>query len=175
MSRFLSPAKHQQVSRKGSEKRFKGGLADHTEEITNLHTATHLLHEALRRVLGDHVAQKGSNITNERLRFDFSHPEKMTKEQIAEVEELVNEAIKNDLPISFTEMSVEEAKNQGAIGLFEGKYGELVKVYKIGDFSCEICGGPHADSTGKLGRFKIKKEQSSSAGVRRIKAVLIKE
>jgi len=164
--------KHQEVSRKGSEKKFAGGLADHTEEITKLHTATHLLHQALKDVLGDHVAQRGSNITAERLRFDFSHPEKMTKEEITKVEEIVNENINKGLPISFTEMTVEEAKAQGAIGLFEGKYGELVKVYRIGDFSCEICGGPHEGSLKDLGTFKIKKEQSSSAGIRRIKAVL---
>jgi alanyl-tRNA synthetase len=165
--------KHQEMSRKGAEQKFKGGLADNSEATANLHTATHLLHEALRRVLGDHVAQKGSNITADRLRFDFSHDEKMTKEQISEVEEIVNNAINDDLEIKCQEMSVEEAKSQNAIGLFGDRYGELVKVYSVGDFSKEICGGPHASRTGSMGRFKIKKEESSSRGVRRIKAVLI--
>ena len=163
---------HQNLSRLGAEQKFSGGLADSSEIVTMLHTATHLLHEALRRVLGDHVAQRGSNITAERLRFDFSHPQKMTKEEIAEVERLVNEAIQNDLAISMVEKSVDEAKAEGAIGLFGDKYGERVKVYSIGDFSKEICGGPHVEKTGLLGTFKIKKETSSSAGIRRIKAVL---
>jgi alanyl-tRNA synthetase len=166
--------KHQEMSRKGAEQKFKGGLADNSEATADLHTATHLLHEALRRVLGDHVAQKGSNITADRLRFDFSHPDKMTKEQITEVEEIVNKAINDDLIVKCEEMSVEEAKSQNAIGLFGDRYGELVKVYSVGDFSKEICGGPHAERTGPMGRFKIKKEESSSRGVRRIKAVLIR-
>lgn len=165
--------KHQELSRKGAEQKFKGGLADDSEQSSNLHTATHLLHQALRDVLGDHVAQKGSNITADRLRFDFTHPEKMTPEQVKAVEDLVNEQIKLKLPISFVNVTVEEAKSQGAIGLFEAKYGEIVKMYSIGDFSLEICGGPHAPTTANLGVFKIKKEQSSSRGVRRIKAVLI--
>jgi alanyl-tRNA synthetase len=165
---------HQALSRKGAEQKFSGGLADNTDLTTALHTATHLLHEALRRTLGDHVAQKGSNITAERLRFDFSHPEKITREQLDVIEALINEQIKAGLPISMEEMSVEEAKAQGAIGLFGDKYGERVKVYTIGTFSKEICGGPHADSLDGLGTFKIKKETSSSAGIRRIKAVLIK-
>ncbi len=168
--------KHQEVSRRGSEQKFAGGLADHSEETTRLHTATHLLHAALRRVLGDHVAQKGSNITKERLRFDFSHSEKMTPEQIRKVEDWVNEKIAHGYPITFTEMSVEEAKKKGALGLFTQKYGEKVKVYIVGDsdnpVSMEICGGPHVKNTSELGHFKIKKEQASSAGVRRIKAVL---
>ncbi|MBU0531791.1 alanine--tRNA ligase [Patescibacteria group bacterium] len=164
--------KHQEISRAGAEQKFKGGLADTGEMSVKYHTATHLLHEALRRVLGEHVEQRGSNITNERLRFDFSHPDKMTDEQKAEVEKLVNEAIAADLPVSCEEMSVDEAKNQGAIGLFGDKYGEKVKVYSVGDFSKEICGGPHVDHLGKLGHFKINKEEASSAGIRRIKAVL---
>ena len=165
--------KHQQQSRAGAEQKFKGGLADHSEQTAQLHTATHLLHKALRIVLGDHVAQAGSNITAERLRFDFSHPDKMTPEQIQKVEDIVNEQIKRDLPIVCEEVSLEEAKNRGAIGLFEHKYGDVVKLYTMGDFSMEICGGPHAQHTGQLGTFKIKKEESSSRGVRRIKAVLI--
>ncbi len=164
--------KHQELSKKGAEKTFKGGLADHTEEVTKLHTATHLLHKALRIVLGDHVQQKGSNITSERLRFDFSHPAKMTPEEIKRVEEIVNEQIEKDLPVTFEVMTLEEAKKAGAIALFGEKYGEKVKVYSIGDFSKEVCGGPHVEHTGLLGKFKIVKEQSSSAGVRRIRAVL---
>jgi alanyl-tRNA synthetase len=165
--------KHQELSRTASAGKFKGGLADAGEETAKLHTATHLLHAALRKVLGDHVQQKGSNITAERLRFDFTHGEKMTPEQIKEVEDLVNEQIQKETPvICHNEMSVEEAKEKGAIGLFESKYGKKVKMYEIGQFSREICGGPHVDNTGKLGKFKIKKEQSSSSGVRRIKAVL---
>jgi len=127
---------------------------------------------ALRKVLGNHVFQKGSNITAERLRLDFSHPEKMTPEQIKKVEDIVNQQIKKDLPVSCREMSLEEAKKSGAIGVFESKYGQRVKVYSIDNFSKEICGGPHVKSIGELGHFRIKKEQSSSAGVRRIKAVL---
>jgi alanyl-tRNA synthetase len=140
---------------------------------TALHTATHLLHQALRMVLGDHVGQKGSNITVDRLRFDFTHPDKMTKEQLKEVEDIVNEQISRDLPVTMEVMSLEQAKEAGAIAFFESKYGEQVKVYSIGDFSKEVCGGPHVERTGTMGRFKIRKEQSSSAGVRRIKAVLI--
>ena len=163
---------HQDKSRMGSEQKFKGGLADQNEQTIKYHTATHLLHKALQIVLGDHAKQKGSNITTERLRFDFSHPEKMTKEQLKEVEDIVNEQIKRDLPVTCEEMTVEEAKNSGATGLFENKYGDKVKVYTIGDFSKEICGGPHVKHTGELGKFKILKEESSSAGVRRIKAIL---
>lgn len=164
--------KHKEQSRLGAEQKFSGGLADHSVESTRLHTATHLLHTALRKVLGDHVYQKGSNITPERLRFDFSHPDKMTKEQIKQVEDLVNEAIHRDLGVSFEEMDIEDARKSGAIGVFEEKYGNRVKVYKMGDFSAEICGGPHVQHTGELGRFKILKEEASSAGVRRIKAVV---
>lgn len=164
--------KHQERSQTASAGVFKGGLADHTEMTTRLHTATHLLHQALRDVLGDHVGQKGSNITQERLRFDFTHPEKMSPEQIRQVEAIVNEQIQKDLPVDFTEMTLQEAKDGGAIALFGDKYDEIVKVYTVGDFSKEVCGGPHVDSTSKLGTFRIVKEQSSSQGVRRIKAVL---
>ena len=163
---------HQEKSRMGSDQKFKGGLAEQNEKTIAYHTATHLLHKALQIVLGEHATQKGSNITTERLRFDFSHPEKMTKEQLQEVEDIVNEQIKRDLPVTCEEMTLEEAKESGAMGLFENKYGEKVKVYTIGDFSKEICGGPHVSHTGELGHFKIKKEESSSAGIRRIKAVL---
>ena len=164
--------KHQELSHQGADQKFKGGLADHSTETARLHTATHLLHAALRAVLGDEVAQKGSNITAERLRFDFSFSRKMTKEELAEVERLVNVAIAADVPVVCEEMTVPEAKTKGAIGLFESKYGERVRTYKMGDYSFEICGGPHADRTGDLGSFKIQKEESSSAGVRRIKAVI---
>ena len=164
--------KHQATSQAGAEQRFKGGLADHSAQSARLHTATHLLHAALRKVLGDEVAQKGSNITAERLRFDFSFGRKMTKEEIAEVERLVNEAIDAHAPIVCEEMTVPEAQAQGAIGLFTSKYGENVKVYTMGPYSKEICGGPHATNTGDLKSFKIQKEESSSAGVRRIKAVI---
>ena len=164
--------KHQATSQAGAEQRFKGGLADHSEQSARLHTATHLMHAALRKVLGPEVAQKGSNITAERLRFDFSFGRKMTKEELAEVERLVNEAIESHTPITCEEMTVAQAKEQGAIGLFESKYGEQVKVYTMGPYSKEICGGPHAQNTGDLVSFKIKKEESSSAGVRRIKAVI---
>ncbi len=164
--------KHQALSKQGADKVFKGGLADNSETTTALHTATHLLHKALRMVLGDHVQQKGSNITPERLRFDFIHSEKMTSDQIKEVEDLINKQIKDDLPISMEVISLEQAKEKGALAFFGDKYDEQVKVYSIGDFSKEVCGGPHVSSTGNMGYFKIKKEQSSSAGVRRIRAVL---
>ncbi len=165
-------AAHQALSRAGAEQKFAGGLADHSDESRKLHTATHLLHEALKKVLGREVEQRGSNITPERLRFDFNYAQKMTPEQIKQVEDLVNDAISKKLPISFEVMSVDEAKKQGAIGLFEEKYGDQIKVYRMGDFSLEICGGPHADNTGDLVKFKILKEEASSAGVRRIKAVI---
>lgn len=164
--------KHQERSKQDPAGTFKGGLADHSEMTTKLHTATHLLHQALRSVLGDHVGQKGSNITADRLRFDFSHDEKLTPEQLQQVEEIVNEQIRRDLPVSWETMRLDEAKESGAIALFGDRYDEIVKVYSIGDFSKEVCGGPHVDRTGTLGKFKIKKEQSSSQGVRRIKAVL---
>ncbi len=167
--------KHIADSQTAEKGQNKGGLADHSEASAELHTATHLLHKALRLVLGDHVAQRGSNIDGVRLRFDFSHPEKMTPEQLAEVERIVNEQIKADLPVVCREMSPDAARAEGAIGLFGNKYGDIVKVYSMGDFSKEICGGPHASHTGQLGGFKILKEESSSRGVRRIKAVLVKD
>ena len=164
---------HRRKSQAGAEQKFKGGLADNTETVARLHTATHLMHRALKVVLQDENAnQKGSNITAERLRFDFSFPRPMTDEEIQKVEDIVNEAIKADVPVVCEEMNVDEARAKGAVGLFAAKYGEKVKVYTMGKYSCEICGGPHAARTGELGRFKIVKEQSSSAGVRRIKAVL---
>lgn len=166
--------KHQELSRTASAGAFKGGLADHSDEVVKYHTATHLLHKALRETLGDHVEQKGSNLTAERLRFDFSHPQKMTPEELKKVEDRVNEIIKKDLPVHFEMLSVEEAKKRGAIGLFEEKYkglGEKVKVYFIGDYSAEICGGPHVEHTGQIGSFKIAKEEAVAAGIRRIKAV----
>ncbi len=164
--------KHQDLSRTATQGKFKSGLADTGEETKKLHTAAHLLLAALRKVLGDQVIQRGSNITAQRLRFDFSHSEKLTDEQKQEVEKLVNDAIEKDLTVSCDEMTLDQAKEQGAMGTFESKYGEKVKIYTIEDFSKEICAGPHVERTGQLGHFKITKEQSSSAGVRRIKAVL---
>ena len=163
---------HQATSRSGAEQIFKGGLADHSEQTTCLHTATHLLQAALRKVLGDEVHQKGSNITAERLRFDFTFGRKVTPEELAQVEALVNEAIAAKVPITMEEMTVSEAKAQGAMGLFESKYGEVVRVYTMGPYSKEICGGPHANNTGDLVSFKIIKEEASSSGVRRIKATI---
>jgi len=164
--------KHQELSKVGAERTFKGGLADHSEMTTRLHTATHLLHKALHLVLGDHVRQMGSNITAERLRFDFYHPDKLSDEEIKRVEKIVNEQIDADLPVSMKIATLDEARKEGAFAFFDEKYGEKVKVYTIGDFSKEVCGGPHVEHTGVLGRFKITKEQSSSAGVRRIRAIL---
>ena len=167
-------AKHQELSRTAEAGQFKSGLGDHSEQTTALHTATHLLHAALRKVLGTHVQQKGSNITPERLRFDFSHAEKMTPEQIKEVEDLVNKAISDDLTVTCETMSPQEAVDKGAVAFFSSKYGEQVTVYTVGDFSKEVCAGPHVQHTGDMGHFRILKEESSSAGVRRIKAVLEK-
>lgn len=167
-------AKHQELSRTAEAGQFKSGLGDHSEQTTALHTATHLLHAALRKVLGTHVQQKGSNITPERLRFDFSHAEKMTPEQIREVEDLVNKAISDDLTVTCETMSPQEAVDKGAVAFFSSKYGEQVTVYTVGDFSKEVCAGPHVQHTGDMGHFRILKEESSSAGVRRIKAVLEK-
>ncbi len=176
--------KHQELSRTASAGKFKGGLADHSDETTRLHTAAHLLLAALRQVVGDHVSQKGSNITAERLRFDFSHPEKVTPEQIAKIETLVNEAINKKLDVAFEEISLDEARASGATGVFDSKYGDKVKVYTVGHnqgkkhsewediFSREICGGPHVENLQELGHFRIQKEEASSSGVRRIKAVL---
>ena len=163
---------HQEKSRQASTAKFKGGLKSTGEIETKYHTATHLLNQALKEVLGDHIHQKGSNITEERLRFDFSHPEKVSKEDLKKVEDIVNQKIKEDLPVTCRVMSKEEALTSGAEAMFIDKYGDEVKVYFIGDFSKEICGGPHVKSTGELGHFKIKKEESSSSGVRRIKAIL---
>lgn len=175
---------HQELSRTASAGKFKGGLADNSEKTTKLHTAAHLLLAALRKVLGDHVVQKGSNITAERLRFDFSHSEKISPEQIKELEFLVNEAITKGLDVTWEEMSLTEAKDTGAVGAFDSRYGDIVKVYTVGKnnskstkdwddiFSREICGGPHVNTIKNLGKFRITKQESSSAGVRRIKAVL---
>lgn len=166
-------SEHQNKSKQGAEQRFKGGLAEANEVTARLHTATHLLQAALRKVLNDStISQRGSNITAERLRFDFSFGRKLTKEELQQVEDQVNEWIQAKAPITCEEMTVDEAKEQGAVGLFGDKYGERVKVYTMGTFSKEICGGPHAGNTGELGHFKIKKEEASSSGVRRIKAVL---
>ena len=167
-------AEHQEKSRAGSEQKFACGLADHKEETTRLHTATHLLHAALKKVCSPDIEQKGSNITEERLRFDFNFSRKLTPEEVAEVEKLVNEQIKLNVPVVMKEMPLAEAKAQGFTGLFESKYGEKVKTYSIGEFSKEICGGPHAEYTGELGEFKIAKQENVSAGVKRIKAILIK-
>ncbi|MFH1894389.1 MAG: alanine--tRNA ligase, partial [Patescibacteria group bacterium] len=171
---------------------FKGGLADSGEKAAEYHTATHLLLAALREALGDHVCQRGSNINAERMRFDFSHHQKMTPEEVKKVEDIVNQKIKEDISVVCAEMPLEEAKKKKMTGIFENKYGDKVKTYTIGNssagrsdidessdsnsleppFSREICGGPHAKRTGELGKFKIIKEESSSSGVRRIKAVL---
>jgi alanyl-tRNA synthetase len=164
--------KHQELSRAGSEQIFKGGLGDQGEMAVKYHTATHLLHKALRIVLGDHVAQKGSNITAERMRFDFSHHSAMTEPEIAQVQRIVNEQIQRDLPVTMAVMSLDAAQASGATALFGEKYESQVKVYTIGDFSKEVCGGPHVEHTGTMGFFRIQKEQSSSAGVRRIRAIL---
>jgi alanyl-tRNA synthetase len=167
--------KHQDLSRTASAGQFKGGLADHSESVVKLHTATHLLHQALIDVLGGTVDQKGSNITAERLRFDFACPRKLTQEELSRAEAIVNENIKRDLPVHFELLTVEEAKQRGAIGIFEDKYANLadkVKVYFVGDYSKEICGGPHVEHTGEIGRFKITKEEAVAAGVRRIKATV---
>ena len=167
--------KHQELSRTASAGAFKGGLADNSAEVVRYHTATHLLHQALLTVLGPNVAQRGSNITKERLRFDFSHSEKMTPQQIQEVERIINEVVTRDLPVHFEMLTVEEAKARGAIGIFDDKYeklGNKVKVYFIGDYSKEICGGPHVTHTGEIGKVTIQKEEAVSAGVRRIRAVI---
>jgi alanyl-tRNA synthetase len=168
--------KHQQASRAGSDQKFKGGLADNDEMSVKYHTATHLLHAALRDILGPHVQQKGSNITPDRLRFDFSHPEKLTNSEKIAIEDWVNDKINQGLVVSMSTMFKDDAIKSGAIGLFAEKYGENVTVYTIGKndnwVSRELCGGPHVANTAELGIFKIKKEQASSAGVRRIKAIL---
>ena len=168
-------AEHQLKSQKGAEQKFKGGLADSGEATTNLHTATHMLNACLKKVLGDDgIMQKGSNITAERLRFDFNFSRPLTPDEKIEIEVMMNDIIARKIDITCEEMTVEQAKEAGALGVFESKYGQLVKVYTIGDVSKEICGGPHASNTAELGVFKIKKEQSSSSGIRRIKGVLVK-
>lgn len=164
---------HQEKSHAGAEQKFKGGLADNSEATSRLHTATHLLNAALKKVLNDpNIQQKGSNITAERLRFDFNFPRPLTKEEIEEVEKEVNDAIQAAIPVTCEEMSLENARKKGAVGVFGDRYDASVKVYTIGDRSMEICGGPHASNTSELGKFTVVKEQSSSSGVRRIKAVL---
>jgi alanyl-tRNA synthetase len=170
---------HQEKSRQGAAGRFKGGLAERAPETVKLHTATHLLHQALRQVLGPHVEQRGSNITTERLRFDFAHPAKLTPKEVAEIERIVNEQIERNLPVTSQELSLDEARESGAIGLFEDRYGDRVRVFTIGDattgddvFSREICGGPHVEQTGDLDHFRIAKQQSIGSGMRRIRAVL---
>ena len=170
-------AKHQEISKAGSEQKFKGGLAGHSDQTIKYHTATHLLHSALRQVLGKDVGQKGSNITDERLRFDFAYPTKLTDAEKAEVEKIVNDNISANLPVCRIELTKDEAEKTGALHFFGEKYGDNVSVYYIGDgiddaVSKEFCGGPHVEKTGTLGRFKITKEEAVSAGVRRIKAVL---
>ena len=164
--------RHQETSRMDTNQTFKGGLADASEETTKLHTATHLLNAALRKIVSQDIRQKGSNITPERLRFDFNLDRKVTDEELAAIENYVNDAIRADIPVVCEEMTLDEARARGAIGVFDSKYGEKVKVYTMGDVSCEICGGPHVEHTGQLQGFKILKEQSAAAGIRRIKAVV---
>ncbi len=166
---------HKEKSRTASAGMFKGGLADSSKEVTKLHTATHLLHAALRKVLGEHVSQKGSNITAERLRFDFSHPEKLSDEEVKRVEDLVNEQIKKDLPVSFKTKTLDEATAEGALHFFGERYGKEVKVYTVGDsdgewFSKEVCGGPHVLKTGEIGSVRILKQEKVGLGVVRIYA-----
>ncbi|MBU2497030.1 MAG: alanine--tRNA ligase, partial [Nanoarchaeota archaeon] len=164
--------KHQSISRQATEKRFKSGLADTTTETTKLHTATHLLHKALKEILGEKVRQCGSNITAERLRFDFHFDRKLTEQEIKKVENKINKKIKEALPIKQEEMTIQQAKDKGALAFFDSRYGEKVYVYSIGNYSKEVCAGPHVKNTKELGKFKIIKEESVAAGVRRIKAVL---
>jgi len=164
--------KHREQSHELSGATYKGGLADHAEQTTRLHTATHLMHQALRQVLGPEVHQMGSNITVERLRFDFSYPERLTDEQVAEVERIVNEQIRRDLTVKMEMKTLEEAQKEGALAFFAEKYGEQVKVFTIGDFSKEVCGGPHVTHTGELGSFKVLKQEAVGQGVRRLKAVV---
>jgi alanyl-tRNA synthetase len=169
--------KHQDISRAGADQKFKGGLADTSEMSVKYHTATHLLHQALRLVLGSTVFQKGSNITPERLRFDFSFDRKLTDEEKNKVEGLVNEAMGWAMPVTYEDLPLHEAEKRGAIGLFEEKYGDVVRVYKMGDFSLEFCGGPHVTNTSQLGdggkKFVIQKEEAVAQGIRRIKAILV--
>ena len=164
---------HQERSRQANQRRFAGGLADHSERTTQLHTATHLLHQALRDVLGTHVHQMGSNITPERLRFDFSHPNKLTTEEIRRIEEIVNQQIQRDLQTTMEVMPLQQALDLGALAFFGERYGDLVKVYKIGDYSMEVCGGPHVQHTGDMGRFRITKTENIGQGIQRVRANLI--
>jgi len=172
---FQSQLEHQKKSKVSLEKKFAGGLADHSQEVTKLHTATHLLHQALRQILSEDVHQVGSNITPERLRFDFTYPEKLTPKQIKQVEDLVNEQISKDLAVKMEMMSLDEAKKQGALAFFTDKYTDQVKVYSLGNFSKEVCGGPHVNSLGRIGSVKIIKEESVGAGRRRIYAQIVKK
>src|SRR5207248_3069171 len=164
---------HQERSRQANQKRFAGGLADHRDRTTQLHTAIHLLHQALRDVLGTHVRQLGSNITPERLRFDFSHPKKLTGEEIQRLEEVVNQQITRDLQTTMEVIPLQQALDQGALAFFGERYGDLVKVYKIGDYSMEVCGGPHVQHTGDMGRFSITKTENIGQGIQRVRADLI--
>jgi len=164
---------HQERSRQANQKKFAGGLADHSERTTQLHTATHLLNQALRDVLGTHVRQMGSNITQERLRFDFSHSKKLTSEEIRQVEEIVNQQIRRDLQTTVEVMPLKKALDQGALAFFGERYGDPVKVYKIGDYSMEVCGGPHVQHTSGMGHFRIIKAETIGQGVQRIRAGLV--
>ena len=164
---------HQDRSRQANQKRFAGGLADHSERTMQLHTATHLLQQALRSVLGIHVHQVGSNITQERLRFDFSHPKKLTSEEIQRVEEIVNQQITRNLKTTMEVLPLQQALDEGALAFFGDRYGDVVKVYKIGDYSMEVCGGPHVQHTGNMGRFRIIKTETIGQGVQRIRADLV--
>jgi alanyl-tRNA synthetase len=166
---------HKALSRRGVERKFRGGLAERGEQTTRLHTATHLLHAALRQVLGPEVRQRGSNVTAERPRFDFSHPRRVSPDELHAVEDLVNSQIARDPPVTVEVMPLDQALTQGALAFFGDKYGEQVKVYAIGDFSKEVCGGPHVAHTGELGRFHIVKEEAVGQGVRRIRATLSDE
>ena len=163
---------HSQKSRTASAGMFKAGLADHSETVTKLHTATHLLHAALRQVLGSHVRQEGSNITSERLRFDFFHPQALTPAEISKVEALINQIIKENLAVVKTIMDKNSALESGALAFFKETYPDKVSVYTIGNFSKELCSGPHVDSTAKIGSVKIIKQESIGAGKRRLYAVL---
>ncbi|MBI2587231.1 alanine--tRNA ligase [Candidatus Amesbacteria bacterium] len=167
--------KHQDLSRTANKGVFKGGLQDHSDITTKYHTATHLLHAALRQVIGTHVQQKGSNITAERLRFDFSHNDKLTNQQIYDIENLVNQKIAEDIPVIKKDMHKEQALAEGALAFFPERYPFVTSVYQIGDFSKELCGGPHVNSTGEIGRIKITKEESAGAGIRRIYATAVSQ
>ena len=168
----LKKQQHQQLSQTLSAGKFKSGLADHSEIITKYHTATHLLHQSLRQVLGDHVSQSGSNITADRLRFDFTRSDKLTDEQLKQVTNMVNDQINKKIDVSVESMKFVEAQKSGALAFFGNKYPEIVTVYKMGDFSAEVCTGPHIKNTSELGKFTITKQESASGGKRRIYAIL---